>query len=74
MKWLPVVLLVLLTGCDVEAAHRAIACRHAAGPEPFPAAELFGLGGMLTANANPEQHAWNERITACMHDRTALNE
>ena len=61
-------LCLALTACDTGAMHRYTDCRNAAGPEPHSAAGLFGPIGLLAANRDPIEHAWNDRLNTCMKE------
>lgn len=37
-----------------------------AGPQPYPAAALFGVVGALAAEATPERQEWNARVNDCI--------
>lgn len=66
--------LALLAGCSAATQQRfniGVACHREAGPQPYPAAGLFGLAGALAVQNTPEMQAYFATVDACVARKLA---
>jgi hypothetical protein len=69
MRVTALLLLLAVAGC--ARVQMAQSCREQAGPEPYAAGHAFGILGALVTTSQPEHQEWQQRVDACMQQRTA---